>query len=956
MTRSPVRGQSAKDLLDDPALLRTLLDGVPDHVYVKDTESRYVFNNAGHVKALGAKSPEEAIGKTDFDFYPKELARRYRANERELLRSGRPLVDREEPSVDGVGNERWHSTTKVPLRDGNGEIVGLVGVTRDVTERKRAIEARRKGEAKFRAVFDRAAIGMALVDEAGRVAESNRTLQEMLGYDEELRGMHFADVTHPDDVAADAELFEGLVAGKLDHFRLEKRYIRKDGSMVWGHQTSSAVRTAEGEQWFMIGMVEDITERKRIEEALKESEGRFRQLFERSIDALFVHDEEGRIADCNSEACRSLGYAREELLELSVGDIATDLLSEEEKRKKRGETLWERAVQGEPGEIVGFEENELRRKDGTTFPVEVGVGAIEYNGQHLIFASARDVTKRKRAEEALKESEERYRAVMQQSVEAIYLFDSDSKRVVETNPAFEELIGYTATELCEMTIYDFVAHERDDIDRNVRLHVVEERRFVGERRYRRKDGKFLEVEVSATLIPYRDGEAVCVVVRDVTERKALEEQLRHQAFHDPLTELPNRALFLDRLEHALARACREGASVAVLFIDLDDFKVVNDSLGHDAGNVVLVEVAERLRSCVRPGDTVARIFGDEFALLLEAPASVEDAHRVTRRIRDILQVSFDVKGREVFVSTSVGIATGDPARDRPDDLLRHADLAMFEAKSHGKGRYEVFVPSMSTRATERLDLERDLRRAVERDEFEVHYQPIIDLRTGEIVAFEALARWRHPERGLLAAADFIRLAEETGLIRPIGRLVLEEACRRAKEWGEGRADGTPSMSVNLSASQFARQPDMIPEVLTGTGLDPRRLQLEITERTVMHNAEFALGKLRRLKGLGVSFAIDDYGKGYSCLYYLKRMPVDSLKIDRAFITGLGENPDDTAIVSATIGLGHVLGLQVVAEGVESAEQLAELRKLGCDLAQGYHFAEPLSGEAAERLLAGDTTW
>jgi diguanylate cyclase (GGDEF)-like protein/PAS domain S-box-containing protein len=552
---------------------------------------------------------------------------------------------------------------------------------------------------------------------------------------------------------------------------------------------------------------------------------------------------------------------------------------------------------------------------------------------------------------------------MEQSVEAIYLYDAKTKQVLESNKAFCKMMGYSEEELLGLHIYDFIDHAPEDIDRNVerslregRRHVIEERRFVGERRYRRKDGKSLEVEVSANLIPYHDGKAVCVVIRDVTERKALEEQLRHQAFHDPLTDPPNRALLLDRLEHALARSGRLGKPVAMLFVDLDDFKVVNDSLGHDAGNIVLVEVAERLRACVRPGDTVARIFGDEFAVLLEAPASVEDAHRVTERIQDRLQAPFDVKGREVFVSSSVGIATGDPARDRPDDLLRHADLAMFEAKSCGKGRYEVFVPSMSTRATERLDLERDLRRAVERDEFEVHYQPIIDLRTGEIVAFEALARWRHPERGLLAAADFIRLAEETGLIRSIGRLVLEEACRQAKEWGERHADGTPAMSVNLSASQFAHQPDMIPEVLTGTGLDPQRLQLEITERTVMHNAEFAPGQAPGAQRIGCQLRHRRLREGYSCLYYPKNMPVDSLKIDRAFITGLGQNPEDTAIVSGTISLGHALGLQVVAEGVESAEQLAALRKLGCDLAQGYHFAKPLPREAAERLLAQDTTW
>jgi diguanylate cyclase (GGDEF)-like protein len=406
----------------------------------------------------------------------------------------------------------------------------------------------------------------------------------------------------------------------------------------------------------------------------------------------------------------------------------------------------------------------------------------------------------------------------------------------------------------------------------------------------------------------------------------------------------------------LARASREGDSVAVLLVDLDDFKVVNDSLGHDAGNAVLVEVAGRLRSSVRPGDTVGRIFGDEFAILLEAPAGLEEARRVTKRIEEHLQTPFKVEGQEVFIASSIGIALGKSTEDKPKEILRHADLAMYTAKRRGKTRYEVYNPSMNIRAVKRMDLESDLRRAIEHEEFETHYQPIVELDTGKIGGMEALARWRHPERGLVAAAEFIQLAEETGLIRPIGRRVIEEACRQAKEWRERYPDRALPMSVNLSASQFSHQSDLIPELLDDTGLDPRSLQLELTERAVMDDAEFALAELQRLKDLGVGLAIDDFGMGYSCLYYLKRMPVDSLKIDRSFIAGLGEDPGDEAIVSGTIGLAHALDLRVVAEGVETADQLAKLKELGCDLAQGYYLAEPSTGERMSALLTEDPCW
>ena len=435
-------------------------------------------------------------------------------------------------------------------------------------------------------------------------------------------------------------------------------------------------------------------------------------------------------------------------------------------------------------------------------------------------------------------------------------------------------------------------------------------------------------------------------------------ETRYQALHDPLTGMPNRTLFLDRLQNALDRTSRDQGACAVLFTDLDDFKVVNDSLGHEAGDELLMEVSQRLQSCLRLGDTAARLGGDEFTLLLENISDVGDAIRVAERIAEALGSPFELRNQRIFVSTSTGIALATSGGSQPGNLLRDADVAMYEAKKKGNGGYKLFNASMHTRALRRLRLEDSLRRAIERQEFEVYYQPKVLLSTGEIVGMEALARWQHPKYGLIGPEEFIPLAEETGLILPIGQWVLRQACCQAKAWQDQLPSSPPLVtSVNLSVRQF-RHPDltaMLAETLEETGLDPRYLQLEITESVVVDDIEYAVALLHDLKSLNVELAIDDFGKGYSSLESLRRFPVDYLKIDRAFVKEIGARDQDAAIVKLVVELAHTVGMRAVGEGVETAEQMALLRELGCDLAQGYHFQEPQPSEAATISLTYPAT-
>ncbi len=469
-----------------------------------------------------------------------------------------------------------------------------------------------------------------------------------------------------------------------------------------------------------------------------------------------------------------------------------------------------------------------------------------------------------------------------------------------------------------------------------------------------RDGREFPVELTIWAVGAGESVSFSALVHDITLRKELERQLQHQAFHDSLTGLANRALFADRLAHAMARQ-RARRSLAVVFLDLDDFKTVNDSLGHAAGDQLLTAVAERLRGVMRPEDTVARFGGDEFAILLEE-TNREAARRVAERVLAALRSPFDLQGKQVFARGSAGVAVTQSGTSA-EDLLRHADLAMYTAKARGKGRIEFFEPRMHLAVIRRQELRTELEHAISRGDFVLHYQPFVDLRNGRLTGLEALVRWRHPERGLIEPAEFIPAAEETGLIVPLGAWVAGEATRQLAEWdAEGSLPGTnghrPLVSVNVSTRQLA-DPGlvaMVSEALAASGLEPKRLLLEITESALMADVADMEETLVRLRGIGVQLAMDDFGTGYSSLSYLERLPVDLLKIDRSFTASLGDDREVPVLLRSIIKLGQTLGLQVLAEGIERGDQVVRLRELGCRLGQGYHFSPPLPADAVPEAL------
>lgn len=732
---------------------------------------------------------------------------------------------------------------------------------------------------------------------------------------------------------------------------------RKDGTPFWNELTINPVFDREGRLTNFVGLQTDVTDRKKSEETLERLRHQNELILNSAGEGIYGLDRSGKLTFINPAAAKMLGWDAPEL----IGKQVSGFVHASQPENNLYWTDCPAEIIAKQGFIHRNGEEVFWRKDGTSFLVEYISTPILENDQLVgTVVTFQDITHRRQAEVALRESEERYAIAVQGAKDGLWDWNLKTNQVY-FSPRWKSLLGWDEAEIGNSLEEWFSRIHWEDFEA-VKEQLVAHLEgltpdFESEYRMLHRDNTYLWVLCRGLAVRDSSGKASRIAgsLTDITSRKRTEKQLLHDALHDALTDLPNRALFMDRLGRATERCKRnEDYLFAVVFLDLDRFKIVNDSLGHAVGNQLLVAIARRLQACIRAEDTVARLGGDEFVILLEDIETASDATRVAERIQMELAQPCNLGGHEMFITASIGIALSSTGYEQPEDILRDADAAMYRAKALGKSRYEMFDISMHAQAVALLKLETDLRHAIERQEFEIHYQPIVSLKNNRLSGFEALIRWRHPQRGLVSPGEFIPAAEETGLINPIGWWVLRESCRQMRTWQQQFSiQPLLTISVNLSGKQLT-QPDVVErveQILQETGIDPSTLKLEITESSIMEHAESTIAMLQRLKALGVQLSIDDFGTGYSSLSYLYRFPVDALKIDRSFVNKMDIELEKLELVRTIATLAWNLSMDVVAEGVENQSQLSHLKALGCEYAQGYFFSKPVDRVMTEQLIA-----
>ncbi len=840
---------------------------------------------------------------------------------------------------------RWiHSRYSVTV-DAAGRPQCVFGTVQDVTEPLLAERALRESEAHLAEAQRLAKLGHWSMDVASRMIDASREAKRVWGRDPEAPQISVYEVLEdlvPEDVpmiraATESSMGEGLPA------ELEYRLALPNDGVRWIFTRFEVARDAQDRPQRVFGIVQDISERKQAEQALRESEALRTVILDSIRDAIIAVDAEHRVVLFNQAAEQMHGLTQAQI----IGQPVTCLIP-----GQRWNSYFDYVRAIEAGQVPAgeFRRGKGMRSDGSEFPAEISITRAQLDGHTLYNLVVRDISVQEKADRELRLLAQVFKA----SAEAIGILDAE-RRLLSINPAFTYLTGYAAGEAVGQTMDLLHASQQEPgFYQKIWDELSGAGAWQGEVWYRHRSGREFAAWLSLSQVTQQNGRSTHYVMSfsDITERKHNEERIRYMAGHDALTGLPNRLTLDALLTHAIAGAQRGDWQVAILFLDLDRFKTVNDSLGHHVGDLLLQAVAQRLRGCLRQSDIVARQGGDEFIIVIPGVHSIEhEVLVVAQHVLDAVARPYQVNDMELTITPSIGISLypGD-GMDIPT-LIKHADAAMYAAKEAGRGSIRFFSREMAERARERLSLENQLRGALARGELMLYYQPQIDLRSGRVVAVEALLRWFHPELGTIPPGIFIPVAEESGLIVPIGRWVIQEACRQNRLWQQADLPAVP-MAVNLSALQFEQQrlDEIVNTALTETGLAACWLELELTEGILIRDVEGALRMLETLKQRGVRLAVDDFGIGYSSLNYLKRFPLDKLKIDRSFVMDLVHDHHDAAITGAIIGLGHHLGLQVVAEGVETQEQLALLQTWGCDGIQGNLILPASPPQVVEGLL------
>ena len=865
----------------------------------------------------------------------------------QLLLGDQQRASSEKRFVRRDGRTIWARRTMSVVRDQAGQPQHVIGVVEDITEQKAAEDSLRLSEETFRATFDQASVGIVVTGLDDRFLQVNDCYCRIVGYSpEELLQMNVVDVNLPENVPQALLTRRALIDGSAAPPVRERQLRRKNGTLVWVTVAASLVRGKRGEPIHFVSVIQDITQEKL-------SEARYRATFDHApVGIMHTAVAADRILSANATLAEMLGYTRDELMSMP----AAELLDPGYVRADR-HRYFERMLRGE---LQTYSSERLyRRKDGTDLWVHRTVSLVrDSSGNPDYFIRiVEDINERKLAERALQASEEQFRQLANNIPQAFWITDVRHSRTLYLSPAAEQLLGHPVTELIgRPRLLVKNVHKED----RRRVHAARRSASVDgyDETYRvvRPDGTIRWVHDRA--FPVRDAAGnvyrIAGIAEDITDRRLAEERLMQLAHYDVLTSLPNRLLFYDRLRQALVQAKRNEWTVAVMLIDVDRFKNINDTLGHLVGDELLQQVSNRLMASVRAGDTVGRLGGDEFAIVLSNLATPQDGSLVAQKIMASFAAPFQLGGgAEIYVTASMGITLFPQDCTDQDSLIKNADTAMYRAKDGGRNTYRFYTPEMNARASELLGMESSLRRALDRDEFRIWYQPKVNLASGAVVGLEALLRWQHPDRGVVSPGDFMTVLEETGLIVAVGEWVIGTVCAQIDEWLRAGID-PGAVAINLSARQFADREigPKIKRILEAHQVEPGRIEFEITESSLMVHTEESSRTLEFLAKLGVGLSIDDFGTGYSSLGYLKRFPLDALKIDRSFVRDITTSPDDATITMAVISMAHSLGLKVIAEGVETRDQIGFLAAHGCDECQGYLFSLPLpAGECGHWLLA-----